>query len=149
MASSDDLMKRLLKRLDAAWAPFRESYDGLSDARLTEPGIAGEWSLKDMLAHVTTWEEEALQYLPLIIAGGSPPRYATYGGIDAFNARMTEQKRGLPLAAVVQQLDDTHRQLIDFIQSIPGDQFRQEPRVRRRLRLDTYGHYPKHVAIRE
>jgi hypothetical protein len=35
----------------------------------------GEWSVKDILAHVTTWEEEALKYLPLILTGGRPPRY--------------------------------------------------------------------------
>ncbi|MGI8550678.1 MAG: hypothetical protein ACR2PL_07805 [Dehalococcoidia bacterium] len=91
-----------------------------------------------------------MTYLPLIIEGGRPPRYSTYGGIDAFNARMTEQKRALSLADVLMQLDGTHRRLIDFIQSAPADPFARETRVRRRLRLDTYSHYPKHAAaIRE
>jgi hypothetical protein len=46
-----------------------------------EPGAIGEWSIKDILAHVTIWEKEALKHLPLIIAGGRPPRYVTYGGM--------------------------------------------------------------------
>src|SRR5262249_13009609 len=104
---------------------------------------------KDILGHVTTWEEEALKYLPLIIAGGRPPRYVQYGGIDAFNAQMTEQKQGLPLADTLMQLDETHRRLVDLIQSAPESQSVRETRSRRRLRLDTYGHYPKHAeAIR-
>jgi hypothetical protein len=83
--------QQLLNKLDKAWAALKESYAGLSDAQLTEPGVMGAWSVKDILAHVTTWEEEALQYLPLIITGGRPPRYAIqYGGIDAFNALMAE-----------------------------------------------------------
>ncbi len=150
MTIRDDRITKLLKRLDTAWTAFKESYAGLPDARLTEPGVTDDWSVKDILAHVTTWEEEALKHLPTIIAGGRPPRYVTYGGIDAFNARMTERNRDLPLARVLQRLDETHRRLIAFIQNAPEDQFMPESRFRRRLRLDTYSHYPIHTAaIRE
>ncbi len=142
--------QRLLRRLDKAWAALKESYAGLSDPRLTEPGVTGEWSVKDILAHVTTWEREALKHLPLIIAGGRPPRYVSYGGIDAFNAKMTEEKRGLSLSEVLRQLEDTHGHLIDFVRRTPEAQFRRDTRFRRRLRLDTYSHYPQHAeAIRE
>jgi hypothetical protein len=142
---------QLLKQLDKAWVAFKESYVGLSDLQLTEPGVTGHWSVKDILAHVTTWEAEALKHLPAIIEGGRPPKYSTqYGGIDAFNARMTEQKRNLSLTDVLGQLDETHRRLIDYVQRAPAEQFTWETRFRRRLRLDTYSHYPKHAkAIRE
>ncbi len=143
--------RQLLKRLDTTWAALKASYAGLSDSQLLEPGVTGAWSVRDILAHVTTWEEEALKYLPLILEGGKPPRYSvTYGGIDAFNARMTEQKSGLSLAEVLRQLDDTHHRIIGLIQSVPEEQFTRETRFRRRLRLDTYHHYPQHAeAIRK
>ena len=141
---------QLLKRLDRAWEALCASYAGLSDAELMEPGVTGDWSVKDVIAHVTWREEEALTHLPLILAGGRPPRYSVmYGGIDAFNAQMAEQKRVLSLSKVLRQRDDTHRRLIDFVGSVPEDQIARETRFRRRLRLDTYGHYPKHAqAIR-
>ena len=149
MSTREDQVKKLLTKVDATWEAFRDSYAGLQNARLLEPGVVDDWSVKDILAHVTTWEEEALTHLPLIIAGGRPPRYITYGGIDAFNARMTERKRGLSLSDVRQQQEETHRRLIDVIQSAPEDQFTRDTRSRRRLRLDTYGHYPLHAeAIR-
>jgi hypothetical protein len=142
---------QLLKRLDRAWEALKASYVGLSDSELLEPGVTGTWSVRDIIAHVTWWEEEALTHLPLILAGRRPPRYSvTYGGIDAFNAQMTEQKRNLSLSEVLRQRDETHRRLIDFIQSAPEDQIARETRFRRRLRLDTYSHYPKHAeAIRK
>src|SRR5436305_4444856 len=142
--------QKLLKQLERSWAALKESYLGLSESRLTEPSVIDTWSVKDILAHVTTWEEEALKYLPLIITGGRPPRYIQYGGIDAFNAQMTEQKQGLALSEVLRQLDETHRRLIDYIRSVPEEHFTRETRFRRRLRLDTYSHYPQHArAIRE
>jgi hypothetical protein len=142
---------QLLKRLDKAWQAFKESYAGLSDSELMEPGVTGDWSVRDIIAHVTWWEEEALAYLPLILDGGKPARYSvTYGGIDAFNSHMAEQKRHLSLSEVLRQQDDTHRRLIDLIQGVPEDQFARETRFRHRLRLDTYSHYPEHAeAIRK
>ncbi|GHO84897.1 DinB family protein [Dictyobacter formicarum] len=142
--------QQLLKKLEREWTAFNESYTDLSDSQLTEPGVVGDWSVKDILAHVSTWEEEALKYLPLIITGSRPPRYIQFGGIDAFNARMTEQKRDLTLSDILKKRDETHHQLIDYIQEIPEEHFTRETRFRHRLRLDTYGHYPQHArAIRE
>jgi len=139
--------RELLKQLEKAWVAFNESYAGLSDVRLMTAGVAGAWSVRDILAHVTTWEEEALKHLPLILEGGTPPRYSVrYGGIDAFNVRMMEQKRNLLLAEVRAQLAATHGRLVDFIQSAPEHQLIGVARVRHRLRLDTYGHYPHHAA---
>jgi hypothetical protein len=143
--------RQLLKRLDKAWVAFGETYAGLSDVQLMAPGVTGAWSVRDILAHVTTWEEEALEHLPLILKGGTPPRYSVrYGGIDAFNAYMTEQKRSLSLPEVRAQLAATHGRLVEFIESAPEHQLIGEARVRHRLRLDTYGHYPIHAdAIRQ
>jgi hypothetical protein len=139
--------QRLRRRLDEAWATLTASYAGLSGRRLTEPGVTGDWSAKDILAHVTTWEQEALKYLPLIIAGGRPPRYSvTDGGIDGFNARTTAEKRSLSLAEVLKQLDETHERLLDFVDRTPASEFAANARFCRRLRRDTYGHYPEHAA---
>lgn len=143
--------QQLLKKVDKAWVELKESFTGLSDTQLAEPGVVENWSVRDILAHVTIWEEEALKYLPLIMKGGKPPRYSVqYGGIDAFNALMTEQRRSLSLSEVLRQLDETHSQLVDYLQSVPEEQFIRETPFRHRLRLDTYSHYPIHTkAIRE
>lgn len=142
--------ERVLERLDSAWRALLESYAGLSDAELLQPGVTGAWSVRDIIAHVTWWEEEALTHLPLILSGGRPPRYSvTYGGIDAFNAKRTEERKDVPLAEVLRRRDDVHGRLLAYLESVPEDQVDGETRFRRRLRLDTYGHYPKHArAIR-
>lgn len=142
--------QQLLARLADAWADFEQSYAGLSHAQLQIPGVTGGWSVRDIIAHVTWWEEEALNHLPLILDGGRPPRYSTkYGGIDAFNALMTERRRDLPLADVLRQHDGVHERLVAYAARAPEELYRRESRFRRRLRLDTFGHYPIHAgAIR-
>ena len=141
---------QLLKRVDGAWQALLASYEGLTETEMTRPGAIGDWSIKDVIAHVSWWEEEALTHLPVILAGGRPPRYSvTYGGIDAFNERMTRQKSDLSFAEVLRQRDDTHARLVEFLQTVPEEHMSGETRFRRRLRLDAYGHYRLHAqAIR-
>ena len=141
---------QVLERLERAWNDFEESYAGLSDTELTTPGVTGAWSVRDIIAHVTWWEEEALKHLPLIRDGGRPPRYSVrYGGIDAFNALMTEQRRDLSLADVLRRHGEVHERLIAYVRAAPEELFAAETRFRRRLQLDTYSHYPIHAkAIR-
>jgi hypothetical protein len=150
MSASEEGISRLLTRMDARWQELQNSIEGLTDDQLAEPGTMDEWSVRDMLAHIMTWEEQALEHLPTIIAGGRPPKYVTYGGIDAFNAMMAEKKRDLSIHEVKRQMTDTHRRLVDFVRNAPTQQFSTDTRARRRLRWDTYGHYALHAkAIRE
>jgi hypothetical protein len=142
-----DRRQRLLQQLDTAFQAFKASYAGLSDAALLVPGVTGAWSIRDIIAHVTTWDEEALKHLPSILEGRRPPRYSvTYGGIDAFNALTTAQKAGLSLAEVLDRLDAVHHLVIEIVERASDDALASESRFRRRLRLDTFGHYPKHTA---
>lgn len=143
--------EELVRKVEEAWAAFQASFAGLDEAQLTEPGVTGEWSVKEIVAHVTTWEQEALKSLPVILEGGRLPRYSVlYGGIDAFNAQTTEQKRKLSLDEVLAEMAETHRQLVAMIAGAPEEMITRETRFRRRLRLDTYSHYPIHeAAIRE
>ena len=138
---------RLLARLDVAWRDLLASYEGLTEAQLLTPGVTGAWSVRDIVAHVSVWEEEALKHLPHILDGGRPTRYSVaYGGINAFNALMTERLRDLTLPEVLRRRDEIHGRLVAYLEAAPEEQFVRETRFRRRLRLDTFGHYPKHAA---
>lgn len=143
--------QQLLDKIDAAWSAFRESSAGLDNARMTQAGVTGDWSVIDILGHVTAWEEEALKHLPHILEGKRPPKYADlYGGIDAFNALKTAENRGRSLAEVVARFEQVHARLVAYIETAPDEQIERETRFRRRIRLDTYSHYPIHTrAIRE
>lgn len=137
---------QLIARLEKSWTDFQDSFKGLSEEQLLSPGVTGGWSVKDIIAHVSWWEEESLKHLPEILQGIQPQRYSVlYGGIDAFNALMTEKWRVVTLAEVRKRADETHHRLIKYLQSIPEEYFTRESSFRRRLRLDTYSHYPIHT----
>jgi len=96
------------------------------------------------------WIDDSFEANRQSVKGRKPPRYSlTYGGIDAFNALMTDQKKDLSLPEVLRQMNDTHCRVLNLIESAPESQLKGETRFRHRLRLDTYGHYPKHAQAKE
>ncbi|MFC2065396.1 DinB family protein [Chloroflexota bacterium] len=138
--------EQLIHKIEKAWEAFQTSTEGLSEREMLTPGVIGEWSVCDIIAHVTVWEEEALKALPIILAGERLPRYSDlYGGIDAFNAQMTEKNRSLSLEEVLRRRDETHQRLLTYVRSAPQEHITTESRFRRRLRYDSYSHYPEHT----
>lgn len=136
---------QILQRLNRGWLALLESIQGLPEAAATQPGVVGTWSVKDLLGHVTTWEEEAIRAVSQVARGAPTPRYRSYGGIDAFNAREAARKTALSLLEIQRQLDDTHRRLLDIVSDTPKELWATDTLIRRRLRWDTYAHYREHA----
>jgi len=137
--------EQILIQIGQEWQAFLSSFAGLTDNLLMESGAVGHWSIRDVLSHITTWEEEALKVLPLILEGKPIPRYTRYGGIDAFNAQEQERKRHFPLELVKDELIATHEHLLQLLTEVPDSMFSSKNRFYKRLRLDTYNHYREHI----
>ena len=135
----------LFRRLNASWQELQDAITGLPDEAMVKPGAVGEWSVRDVIAHIATWEEEALKALPIIVEGGKLPRYASQGGIDAFNARQQAAKRQLSLERLRLEMDATHQRLLALLDRVPEPAYAREGRFLKRLRLDAYGHWRLHA----
>ena len=135
----------LFRRLNASWQELQEAITGLPDDAMVKPGAVGEWSVRDIIAHIATWEEEALKALPIIVVGGRLPRYASQGGIDTFNARQQEAKSHLSLERLRLEMDATHHRLLALLDRVPESAYASEGRFLKRLRLDAYGHWRLHA----
>ncbi len=67
---------KVVDKLEKRWHAFQSSFAGLSNESMVMRGVAGGWSVKDLLGHVATWEEEVMKALPLLIEGKrTPPRF--------------------------------------------------------------------------
>lgn len=137
--------ERLFQRINDSWGALQDAIAGLTDEQLTTPGVTGHWSVRDLMAHVAAWEEEALHALPIIVDGGRLPKYASQGGIDAFNARNQEAQRDSSLEVLRHDMAATHQRLLAYVQRAPESAYAAEGRWLKRLRLDAYGHWQQHT----
>jgi hypothetical protein len=138
--------ERLMTTMTRSWNALLASIEGLSDEELTMPGVVGDWSVKDILAHITTWEEEGLHHLPTVAQGKKPPTYASqYGSLDGFNALKYEENARRSLPEVRERLLGVHDQVLDYLDTVPDELLHSRERFRNRLKWDTYSHYAMHA----
>ena len=50
----------MLERVDGGWRRFMDACEHLPNEAGQRPGVAGEWSVKDLVSHVATWEAESV-----------------------------------------------------------------------------------------
>lgn len=54
-----------LEKMDQSWQRFQAALDGLTDEQILEPGTMGEWSIKDVMAHLAYWDSETVSLIDL------------------------------------------------------------------------------------
>jgi hypothetical protein len=63
---------RVLRDIDKAWRAFMDSSTFLPESLVDEPGVSGQWSVKDILAHVAAWDRETTRVVMQILRGDEP-----------------------------------------------------------------------------
>jgi uncharacterized protein (TIGR03083 family) len=114
-------MKRdeLLAVLETARARLDAALDGLDPDELTVPGPVGEWSVKDLLAHITAWDVDLLTNLGKFKRGQKPGRTAwDSDGIQAQNTAWHAELKDRPLERVVADFDSVHEQLLRQVRGL-------------------------------
>lgn len=88
--------------------------------RMAEPGVQGEWSLKDIIAHVAWYEREMVDML----------RRKTFAGsdlwnekLDARNAAIYNEVSSQPLLEVLADEQHQYTDLVDELQKTPDEAF--------------------------
>ncbi len=119
---------------DEALTTLREGYDeihrlleGVSDEDLSRPRTigGGEWSAKDLLGHVASWEEIALQALAEWRDGRRPAieDVFTSHAVDRVNEENIAAKAPLPPDDVQIGAEETHHALIDVVEGMRDDEW--------------------------
>ena len=114
-------MKRdeLLAALEAARARLDAALEGLTEAELTRPGTVGDWSIKDLMAHVTAWDVDLLTNLGQAKRGQKPGRTAwDNAAIQAQNVAWYAEFKDRPLDRVVADYDGVHAQLLRRVEGL-------------------------------
>ena len=100
-------MKReeILDQFEATRERLLEALEPLPDEALVAPGVMGEWSIADILAHLTAWESELITALMRIDQGKKPAKLLeAYKDVDGYNARRYEESKGRDLDRIFTDL---------------------------------------------
>lgn len=103
----------------------------IGEEHMTQPGVAGEWSIKDIVAHLTGWRLRTVGRFQAALRHESapspswPPHLQTD---DEINAWIYAANRDRPLADVLRESRDVIQQLVETLDAFPEADLRDPTR---------------------
>lgn len=114
-------LRSLTDQLELTRDNLREAISGLTDAQQLEPIPGGDWSTKDVVAHIAGNEWLLTTILIAAVREESPPIPRDFDN-DRFNAETVEKARAKSIEQVWTELEASRRRLIEFLDTVTPQQ---------------------------
>lgn len=129
----------LIGQMKAAHSDFMRAADRITEQQATVPNLLGNWSAKDILAHLVNWQTKALE----VVEGARDGRTIEQpADDDEFNAQSVERYRAWTWEETKMQLERSAQNLIQLARTLP-DATWSHPDSNWLLGSTIY-HYPTH-----
>jgi len=96
----------------------------IGEERMEQPGVAGAWSIKDVVAHLAAWRRRTVGRLEAVARGDSepkPPWPADLREDDEINAWFHARDRDRPVRDVLADSRRVFEELVSAVSKLPDD----------------------------
>ena len=103
------------------WEAFLEQ---IGPTRMDQPGVTGDWSIKDIVAHLTGWRRRTVARLRAAQRGEPeppPPWPVQLQTDDEINAWIYESNHGRSVSKVLDESHQVFQQLLAVVEGLPDD----------------------------
>lgn len=111
----------LIERARRAHTALEQTIGGLTDAQMTAPGEGG-WSIKDILAHITAWEQMLLRFhigkKPFGEAAGMEAVNYETDEIDDINEAFYRRDKDKPVSEVLAAFRRSYEQVLATLEAM-------------------------------
>ena len=133
-----------------------QAIDGFPETAWETPGACGVWSVKDIIAHLASYEEVLVDVLSGFVGRHPTPsldKFTELGG--QFNDTEVERRKRRTMREVLDEFNDAHAQVMSLAERIRPEEFRHTgtlPWYGMEYALDDvlvymyYGHKREHSA---
>jgi len=151
--------KELLRAIRAERKPLEAALKSISDAELVKSPRPGAWSIKDILAHVSAWEEIFMGWYEAGLEGGKvgKPDFSQAGVLAEVNRGLYEANKDRSLEDVRAGFESSYESILALVASIPEeDIFTRDKfawtgtqKLVSYITSNTSSHYPMHLRMIE
>jgi hypothetical protein len=134
----------VLERATAALNRLISTVEDIPIDAMTSPKTIGEWSVKDVLAHITCWEEESAKAFQ-VWKIGIEPDWSHIGDLDEFNNSSVKERRKQSLGKIIEQLKTVHKGVMDKIKSVPEADMTRRGGIPKWLETQITEHIEEHI----
>jgi hypothetical protein len=146
---------QLLDEMNSGYTVFENTLAPLDEKQMTTSGVNGDWSIKDILAHLTAWQRYLVIRLQAVGRNEEP---AVHGpadkDVDEMNARFYEENKSRLLAEVMGDFHATYGRAVEAVQALSNEDLFEPQRFAwmkgnalwELVAGNTYEHYQEHIG---
>ena len=145
----------ILKTLNEQHTELLAALDGIPEETLTRIPYVDWWTIKDLIGHITMWQQVALQFIGEYKLNGVPQQLGIKDedDLNRYNKRGVATRRDWSLQAVRDEYATTHRDLVAAVESLSdADLVKPLPSpwgegatMERLIAVNSYQHVPEHI----
>jgi hypothetical protein len=116
---------KLLARLHAEYDFAERTLALVPPHRVTETGVCGHWSVKDVVAHLTSWEDRTLRWLATAAQGIQlhvPEEGYGWNEFDRLNEAAHERTKALEYAALYADFKLVQVQMLATVEAMTDEE---------------------------
>ena len=114
----DNLHKsELIKLIHEERRALEKTLARLTHTQMLLPGVDGEWSVKDALAHISAWERCMIDWIGSLMRAETPDIPLPWD-VDRMNAATFARFKDRPLAEVLEESRDSYHAALALAESL-------------------------------
>jgi len=130
--------------MDEDWSAFQARVSAIPPERLALRLGDGQWTRKQMLAHVVTWHDLTVERLGAFVESGEPQ--GIDGETDSINARAARAAEGRTSGEILLTLDESFRRLRRMVSRLTdGQLWAHDGWAAAVIAGNSYDHYTEHL----
>ncbi len=158
MPDDNENKQDLLAKIRRERAQLDALLTGLADEAMLAPARDDGWTAKDMLAHLTAWEQRLLRWIERWRETGDPGRPEigiTWDGFDSLNERDHAAAKETSVADVRRAAHESYEAMVNAVDEMTDGEFAVRPETADGpswswiIGANTYRHYQAHHAEME
>ncbi|HEY1352137.1 MAG TPA: DinB family protein [Ktedonobacteraceae bacterium] len=120
--------KLLLTELQSEQAAWLALLDEIGEENMTQPEVAGGWSIKDIVAHITGWRQRTVNRFRAVLDPSTdritlwPTEWHEDDEVDKINAWIYKVNQDRPLANVLNDSHEVFQQLVAAVAALSDEQ---------------------------
>jgi hypothetical protein len=144
--------EELIDKIEQSHSEWEAVLTEVGEDRMTEPGVMDDWSVKDIIAHLSSWQQRVLDRMDA--DGTGKPLEVLGQTVDEINVAFYARNRELPLKDVLAQARDTYDRFMERVRGLSQEQifepghftFTKDNPLYDWIAGDTFEHYDEHSA---
>jgi hypothetical protein len=160
MKTGTGTREEMIAQLHADRGRFEEILNGLDSEEMEIKGVQGEWSVKDIVVHITAWERHGIGWIQSLAKGQKLEMPVPETSIEilrknmaALNAEIHKKNESRPLQDILEESRHTFEMLVKEIEALPEErldetfnyEWSEEPVSGRHVIAWRYWHYQAHL----